>query len=85
MEALRNLGAAFAHRQLLNYRDGDTLVVNDPYLREQIEVTAYGNWYRWTGPDGTPQHSDIHAPGPTVDLVITQFAGLHLRATESAT
>lgn len=78
MEALRNLSAAFAHRQLLNYRRGDALVVNDPYLRQRVEVTAYGHWYRWTGPDGTPQHSDIHAPGPTVDRIIDQYAGLHL-------
>ncbi|WP_156365749.1 hypothetical protein [Nocardiopsis sp. NRRL B-16309] len=78
MEALRNLGAAFAHRQMLNYRRDDTLVVNDPYLRQQVEISAYGHWYRWTGPTGEPQHGDIHAPGATVDTIIRQYAGLHV-------
>ncbi|GAB2516175.1 hypothetical protein [Nocardiopsis aegyptia] len=80
MEELRNLGAAFTHRQLLNYRRGDTLVVNDPYLGTVVEVTAYGGWYRWTGPSGEPQYGDVHAPGPAVDTIIRQYAGLNVVA-----
>ncbi|GAA1071871.1 hypothetical protein GCM10009603_10940 [Nocardiopsis exhalans] len=72
------LEQAFKARQLLTYREGNTLVVNDPYLRQRVDVTCNEAWFCWPSPAGEPKFVDRHSPGDAVDQIIRQYAGIYM-------
>jgi hypothetical protein len=77
---MRHLRDAFTARRILNYREGDALVVNDPYLRQRVEVTFNGRWFVWTAPSGEHAFGDPARVTDTVDRLIAQYAGIYFEA-----
>lgn len=72
------LEQAFKARQLLTYREGETLVVNDPYLRQRVDVTCNERWFCWWSPAGERRFGDRHNPADVVDQIIRQYAGIYM-------
>jgi D-alanyl-D-alanine dipeptidase len=77
-QPLLALEQAFKVRQLLTYREGETLVVNDPYLRQRVDVTCNERWFCWRSPAGELEFADRHSPGEAVDQIIRQYAGIYM-------
>ncbi|MDA2808005.1 hypothetical protein [Nocardiopsis suaedae] len=79
---LQVLQHAFQSRRLLTYREGELLVVNDPYLRDRVVVAWNGRWWFWEGPAGNREYRD--EPRDVVDSVIEQFAGIYYPPSHSS-
>lgn len=69
---------AFRSRQLLTYREGATLVVNDPYLRQRVDVTCNERWFCWWSPVGERTFVDRHRTADAVDQIVEQYAGIYM-------
>jgi hypothetical protein len=72
------LEQAFKARQLLTYREGDTLVADNPYLRQKVDVTCNERWFCWRSPAGELEFADRHSPGEAVDQIIRQYSGIYM-------
>lgn len=77
-QPLAALEQAFTSRRLLTYREGNTLVVNDPYLRQRVDVTCNERWFCWWSPAGERRFVDRHRTAETVDQIVEQYAGLYM-------
>ena len=79
------LQEAFEARRILTYRDGEALVVNDPYLRDRVDVTFTRQGYCWEAPNGSLCFGGLTQSGrldpgrvaETVDDIIRQWAGIY--------
>ncbi len=69
---------AFGERRILRYTEGHTLVVNDPYLSQRIDVVWTRQGYRWTAPSGECCFGDPGHVAGVVDRIIHQYAGIHM-------
>ena len=80
------LKEAFEARRILTYREGEALVVNDPYLRDRVDITFTRQGYVWEAPNGSLCFGGLTQsgrldPGNTskvVDDIIRQWAGIYL-------
>lgn len=72
------LEQAFRARRLLTYREGETLVVNDPYLRQRVDVICNERWFCWWSPAGKRKFVDRHRAGDAVDQIVEQYAGIYM-------
>jgi len=78
-DLLAALQDAFRSRQILTYREGVTLVVNDPYLRRPVEVTTDERWFWWWSPAGERKFGDPEHLADVVDDIIRQYAGIYMQ------
>ena len=77
-QSLIALEQACRARQLLSHRDGETLIVNDPYLRQRVEVPCNARWFCWWSPAGERKFVDRHRAAETVDQIVEQYAGIYM-------
>ncbi|WP_017586738.1 hypothetical protein [Nocardiopsis ganjiahuensis] len=78
-QPLLALEQAFKARQLLTYREGETLIVNDPYLRQRVDVFCNERWFCWWSPAGEREFVDRHRAAEAVDQIIGQYAGICMK------
>lgn len=83
LQPLFDLQRAFAYRRLLTYQEGRTLVVNDPYLRERVDVTCNERWFCWWSPVGERRFAERDRPADAVDQIVQQYAGIYLQDRRS--
>jgi hypothetical protein len=72
------LSDAFGQRRILRYTEGRNLIVNDPYLRQKVEVRWTSQGYCWTSPSGDPCSGGPGHVADVVDQIIRQYAGIYL-------
>lgn len=72
------LSDAFGQRRILRYTEGPNLVVNDPYLRQKVEISWGRQSYYWTAPSGETCSGDPGHVADVVDRIIRQYAGIYM-------
>jgi hypothetical protein len=75
---MKLLSDAFGERRILRYPEGPHLIVNDPYLRQKVEVSWTGQGYCWTAPTGEPCFGEPGHVADVVHRIIRQYAGIYL-------
>lgn len=77
-QPMQLLSNAFEARGIMRYREGDALRVNDPYLREPVDITWTNRGYCWMSPGQEPCFGDPGKVADVVDAVISQWAGIYM-------
>lgn len=72
------LAEAFESRRIMRHREGNVLRVNDPYLRESVDITWTERGYCWMSPGQEPCFGDPGRVAEVVDTVILQYAGIYM-------
>ena len=72
------LAEAFESRHIMRHREGNVLRVNDPYLREPVDITWTERGYYWMSPGQEPCFGDPGRMAEVVDTVIRQYAGIYM-------
>ncbi|WP_344012673.1 hypothetical protein [Nocardiopsis exhalans] len=78
LNPMQLLSDAFGQRRILRYIEGNNLIVNDPYLRQKVEISWSGRGYRWTSPGGDLCSGDPGHVADVVHQIIRQYAGIYL-------